>query len=265
MNLTCSNLAWLLGLSFVGEGRTPASALAQRIGFIRRAAIASCVFALFASDMASAQDKGTLHPEPLPPLAKPAGPATPAKQLFARKTTAAELPTRSIGFYSKGCLAGAAALPVSGETWQVMRLSRNRNWGHPVLVEFIEELSERAAQNGWPGLLIGDMSQPRGGPMLNGHASHQVGLDVDIWLTPMPHHDLTRIEREAMMATMVVAHDRKDVDRNVDAGPCGADQGCGRGPAGHPHLREHGDQEGALPGRRQRSRMAEQGAALARP
>jgi penicillin-insensitive murein endopeptidase len=45
-------------------------------------------------------------------------------------------------------------------------------------VEFIEELSKRAAQNGWPGLLIGDMSQPRGGPMLNGHASHQVGLDA---------------------------------------------------------------------------------------
>ena len=165
--------------------------------------------------MASAQDKGTLDPQPLPPLAKPASPATPAKQLFARKTTAAELPTRSIGFYSKGCLAGAAALPVSGETWQVMRLSRNRNWGHPALVEFIEELSERAVQKGWPGLLIGDMSQPRGGPMLNGHASHQVGLDVDIWLTPMPDHQLTRQEREEMMATMMVANDRKDVDRKV--------------------------------------------------
>ena len=51
--------------------------------------------------------------------------------------------------------------------------------------------------------------------MLNGHASHQVGLDVDIWLTPMPHHELTRIEREEMMATMVVASDRKDVDHKV--------------------------------------------------
>jgi penicillin-insensitive murein endopeptidase len=106
-------------------------------------------------------------------------------------------------------------LPVSGETWQVMRLSRNRNWGHPALVEFIEELSGRAAHKGWPGLLIGDMSQPRGGPMLNGHASHQVGLDVDIWLTPMPDHQLTGQEREEMMATVVVANDRKDVDRKV--------------------------------------------------
>jgi penicillin-insensitive murein endopeptidase len=51
--------------------------------------------------------------------------------------------------------------------------------------------------------------------MLNGHASHQVGLDVDIWLTPMPDHQFTRQEREEMMATMVVANDRKDVDRKV--------------------------------------------------
>jgi penicillin-insensitive murein endopeptidase len=96
-----------------------------------------------------------------------------------------------------------------------MRVSRNRNWGHPNLVEFLERLSERAAQTGWPGLLLGDMSQPRGGPMLTGHASHQVGLDADIWLTPMPDHELTREEREEMMATMVVAENRKDVDPKV--------------------------------------------------
>jgi penicillin-insensitive murein endopeptidase len=123
--------------------------------------------------------------------------------------------TRTIGFYAKGCLAGAVALPVNGKTWQVMRVSRNRNWGHPRLVEFLERLSERAAKTGWPGLLLGDMSQPRGGPMLTGHASHQVGLDADIWLTPMPDHELTREEREEMMATMVVAENRKDVDPKV--------------------------------------------------
>ena len=36
------------------------------------------------------------------------------------------------------------------------------------------------------GFSVGDMSQPRGGPMVTGHSSHQIGLDVDIWLTPMP-------------------------------------------------------------------------------
>ena len=94
-------------------------------------------------------------------------------------------------------------------------LSRNRNWGHPNLVQFLERLSDKAPQTGWRGLLVGDMSQPRGGPMRTGHASHQVGLDADIWLTPMPDRELTREEREEMSATMVVAEDRTDVDPKV--------------------------------------------------
>ena len=96
-----------------------------------------------------------------------------------------------------------------------MRLSRNRNWGHPDLIKFLERLSAKAAKVGWPGLLVGDMSQPRGGPMITGHASHQVGLDADIWLSPMPNRTLTREEREEMSATMVVADSRKDVDPKV--------------------------------------------------
>ena len=82
-------------------------------------------------------------------------------------------------------------------------------------MQFLERLADQAPKTGWHGLLLGDMSQPRGGPMLTGHASHQVGLDADIWLTPMPDRELTREEREEMMATMVVAEDRKDVDPKV--------------------------------------------------
>ena len=106
-------------------------------------------------------------------------------------------------------------MPINGKTWQVIRVSRNRNWGHPSLVQFLERLADQAPVTGWRGLLVGDMSQPRGGPMLTGHASHQVGLDADIWLTPMPDRELTRQEREEMMATMVVAANRKDVDPKV--------------------------------------------------
>jgi penicillin-insensitive murein DD-endopeptidase len=119
------------------------------------AAVGFCIIRVFAVATASAQDKGTLNPEPLPPLAKPDNPRTPARELFARKTTPTALPARSIGFYTKGCLAGGVALPINGENWQVMRVSRNRNWGHPALVQFIEGLSERAARSGWPGLLLG--------------------------------------------------------------------------------------------------------------
>jgi len=170
---------------------------------------------LFATNCATAQDRGTLNPQPLPPLANADDPATPAKELFGRKTVPAPSEARTIGFYSKGCLAGAKALPINGKTWQVMRLSRNRNWGHPNLVQLLERLASQAPKTGWRGLLVGDMSQPRGGPMRTGHASHQVGLDADIWLTPMPERELTRLEREEMSATMVVAEDRKDVDPNV--------------------------------------------------
>ena len=105
----------------------------------------------------------------------------------ARATPAPICRSRSIGSYARGCVAGAAAIPVDGENWQVMRLSRNRNWGHPQLIGFLQRFATRLPEiNGWPGLLVGDISQPRGGPMLTGHASHQIGLDADIWLTPMP-------------------------------------------------------------------------------
>jgi len=180
-----------------------------------RTPASSLVIALLLAGVsgAAAQDKGTLNPQPLPPLAHQDDPKTPAKQLFGRKTEPTAGPSHVVGFYASGCLAGAEALPINGPTWQVMRLSRNRNWGHPQLIHFLENLSAKAAKTGtWPGLLVGDMSQPRGGPMITGHASHQVGLDADIWLSPMPPRQLSRVEREEMLSTMVVAGDRKDVD-----------------------------------------------------
>ncbi len=104
-------------------------------------------------------------------------------------------------------------MALNGPTWQVMRLSRNRNWAHPQMVELVERVSAKANRvAGWPGILVGDMSQPRGGPMLTGHASHQIGLDADIWLTPMPNRQLSRNEREEMSAVMMVRKDRLDID-----------------------------------------------------
>jgi penicillin-insensitive murein DD-endopeptidase len=176
---------------------------------------ATLALAMVLASAAAAQDRGSVNPEPLPPLAHPDDPRTPARELFGRKTGPAAMHAHTIGFYAKGCLAGGVALPINGKTWQVMRLSRNRNWGHPELVAFLERLASEKDKTGWSGLLVGDMSQPRGGPMRTGHASHQVGLDADIWLTPMPDRELTRREREEMSATMVVAESRKDVDPKV--------------------------------------------------
>lgn len=177
---------------------------------IRFPLFAACL--LFAAS-AGAQDKGALDPKPLAPLADPADPKLPAKQLFGRALAGAPLEARAIGFYSRGCLAGGQALPINGETWQVMRLSRNRNWGHPALISFLERFARKVPEiNGWPGLLLGDMAQPRGGPMITGHASHQIGLDADIWLTPMPDHELSRAERENMSAINMVQPDWLNVD-----------------------------------------------------
>jgi murein endopeptidase len=91
-----------------------------------------------------------------------------AKELFGRKVLPAAMPTRVHGFYAHGCIAGAEGLPINGDNWQVMRLSRNRYWGHPDLVALVKRLAAKARKDaGWPGILVGDMSQPRGGPMFH--------------------------------------------------------------------------------------------------
>jgi penicillin-insensitive murein endopeptidase len=139
-----------------------------------------------------------------------------AKKQFGMVRDAAPMQARAIGSYARGCLAGATALPVNGGTWQVMRTSRNRNWGHPELVALLERFARAVPKEaGWPGILVGDISQPRGGPMLTGHASHQIGLDADIWLTPMPTRRLSEEEREFMSATNMARADWMDVDEKV--------------------------------------------------
>jgi penicillin-insensitive murein endopeptidase len=151
----------------------------------------------------------------LPVLAGVAGAARadqPAKQAFGSQALPTDAPPQSVGFYSRGCMAGAVAIPVDGPDWQVMRLSRNRYWGHPELIRVIEQLAGKAKRDGWNGLMIGDISQPRGGPMLTGHASHQIGLDADLWFMPMPERRLSYQEREELSAVSVLKAGTNYVD-----------------------------------------------------
>lgn len=90
-------------------------------------------------------------------------------------------PTRVIGSYANGCIAGANRLPAAGTGYRVMRPSRNRYYGHPSLLDFIQRLGRDAEARHLGPILVGDLGQPRGGPMSFGHRSHQIGLDVDIW------------------------------------------------------------------------------------
>ncbi|MEL6806505.1 MAG: penicillin-insensitive murein endopeptidase [Pseudomonadota bacterium] len=130
-------------------------------------------------------------------LALPVAAQPLAKQEFGAKRAASAQQAAPFGSYAKGCIAGAVQLAETGPTWQAMRLSRNRNWGHPEAIDFVKDLSREAAkQPGWKGLYIGDISQPRGGPMLSGHRSHQMGLDIDIWMLPASRMNLSRNTRE---------------------------------------------------------------------
>jgi penicillin-insensitive murein DD-endopeptidase len=132
----------------------------------------------------------------------------PAKNLFSAQKLPSIGKAVAIGYYPRGCLAGGIELPIDGPTWQVMRLSRNRNWGHPELIKFLQRFAPLAAKaTGWHGVLVGDMAQPRGGPLPFGHLSHQIGLDVDIWFMPMPDRILSAEEREKISASNLVAVD----------------------------------------------------------
>jgi penicillin-insensitive murein DD-endopeptidase len=140
----------------------------------------------------------------------------PAMFLFSQK----QLPTlgraMAIGYYPRGCLQGGIELPTTGPTWQVMRVSGNRNWGHPELVQFLERFAPLAAEaTGRKGILIGDMAQPRGGPLPFGHKSHQIGLDVDIWFMPMPDRVLSAKERDDISAPNLVAADGKRINDKI--------------------------------------------------
>ncbi len=123
-----------------------------------------------------------------------------AKTLFGAAARGSDQRPAAFGSYANGCAAGLEALPESGPTWQAMRLSRNRNWGHPDTIDFVQDLSRAATRQGWAGIYVGDLSQPRGGPMLSGHRSHQIGLDADIWMNPAQTMSLTRQQREDISA-----------------------------------------------------------------
>ena len=141
---------------------------------------------------------------------------TKANQLFgAHKGTTLTMGPAAIGSYAKGCGSGFVQLPETGPTWQAMRLSRNRNWGHPEAIRFVQDLSLFAAtQPGWSGLYVGDISQPRGGPMTSGHQSHQIGLDIDIWMLPPKRLNLSRARREKISSINVRSADQRSVNGN---------------------------------------------------
>ena len=148
-------------------------------------------------------------------LSAPAHAERLANKLFGAHVAPSGQKPMPIGSYARGCAAGLVELPQTGPTWQAMRLSRNRNYGQPEMIRFLVDLSETAAAIGWgKGLYIGDISQPRGGPMTSGHASHQIGLDADIWWLAPKRLDLSAKERENISSIPMRSADQRSVTAN---------------------------------------------------
>ncbi|WP_244183023.1 penicillin-insensitive murein endopeptidase [Vibrio hangzhouensis] len=101
--------------------------------------------------------------------------------------------SNSIGSYANGCLAGGAELSLDGAGYQVIRSQRKRYFGHQDMIGYLTELAGSVDRLGIGHLLVGDIAMPRGGRFTSGHASHQTGLDADIWLR-LPSEPLTRKE-----------------------------------------------------------------------
>lgn len=138
--------------------------------------------------------------------------ANPA-QLWGGVRTPAAGPVRIIGSYTAGCIQGAMPLPLESNGLMVIRRSRQRFFGHPLLIQAITELGQRVAAEQLGVVLIGDLAQPRGGPMAYGHRSHQIGLDADVWFwLAASHAELSVAERETFAPPSMVAADRRSLE-----------------------------------------------------
>jgi len=133
---------------------------------------------------------GCAHASIPPPAATPS-----PTNAWSAITTPSQGEPEAIGFYSNGCLRAAQELPINGEGYQVMRTARHRHYAHPDLILFLQSFAKNNSRLG-SGLLIGDTAQARGGPLPWGHASHQLGLDADIWFWTHPEQRIRKLSED---------------------------------------------------------------------
>jgi penicillin-insensitive murein endopeptidase len=138
--------------------------------------------------------------------------ATTAKAQFGPSGPPAPGPLHIIGGGPNGgCIAGAVAMPPRGDGYQTIHSSFSHFYGAPVTIQGVIALGQKARENGLPPLLVEDISLPRGGPMPGGHASHQVGLDVDIALDMHMRGYLSEAARESIQIASLVRPDGRDI------------------------------------------------------
>lgn len=118
-----------------------------------------------------------------------------------------------VGTYTNGCIIGAQDLPYKGEGYQVIRMNKNRYYGHPNMIQYLQNLGKRVKAAGLPIMLVGDIAMPGGGRFLTGHASHQMGLDADIWLRMGTMSDADALNSDGK-GLLVVNRKAQQVDHN---------------------------------------------------
>lgn len=134
----------------------------------------------------------------------------------AQPSTPAPGPALIIGSDAAGCIQGAVRLPDTAPGMQTIRLSKSTFWGHPAVIAHLLDLAKRAQAAGLPDLYMNDISLPRGGPLAGIHASHQRGVDADVWLDVAgPHPVLPLAAREALEPKSLVRADGREVDPSV--------------------------------------------------
>ncbi|HKE98639.1 MAG TPA: penicillin-insensitive murein endopeptidase [Actinomycetes bacterium] len=162
------------------------------------------------------------------PGERPAGAAGRQAALRRLEAGIAWRRSRPLGRPTAGRLVAGVQLPVEGEhfvTWDTPRRTTGnrgwRRWGTDRLVRTLLRVvrEHAAAHPGAPRVVVGDLSRPHGGPFGpsfggDGHASHQNGLDVDVYY---PRRD--RLERAPVRPGQIDRALAQDlVDRFVRAG-----------------------------------------------
>jgi len=89
--------------------------------------------------------------------------------------------SEAIGGYSLGCLKGGVTFKRIPSGLELSQVRKGRFWGHPHLIDYLENLGKTIHQKYRRNVIVGDLSLSRGGPTVGGHNSHQSGLDVDLW------------------------------------------------------------------------------------
>lgn len=100
-------------------------------------------------------------------------------QAWAAISAPIEGESQVIGSYAGGCFRGGVEIPLSTPYWEVVNPHRRRHYGHPDALEILQRVGAWARPR-IGKMVIGDISQPAGGPLPYGHASHQAGLDIDV-------------------------------------------------------------------------------------